>query len=57
MVPHPYVPFPKAINATFHYVQEGKWLPILVGKVYHTWKDHNKNRKDLIVTSSQDLKT
>jgi hypothetical protein len=45
MVPHPYVPFPKAINATFHGIQEGKWLPILVTKAYQPWKDHKQKWK------------
>jgi hypothetical protein len=43
MVPHPYVPFPKIINATFHGVQKGKWLSILVAKAYQPWKDHKQN--------------
>jgi hypothetical protein len=45
MVPKPYVPFPKAINATFDGVQEGKWLPILVAKAYQPWKNHKQKWK------------
>jgi hypothetical protein len=48
MVPHPYVPFPKVINVTFHGIQEEKWLPILVAKAYQPWKDHKQKWKRLL---------